>query len=91
MPQLIQQGDAPVPATVEENSRDPSTIDEDAALLVRTNLLRRISEMKLKRARLTDSHRKPWVTNRYTTTQCKDEDEWGFNEFCRSCIDHILF
>ncbi|KAF3406619.1 Thiamine transporter thi9 [Talaromyces pinophilus] len=33
MSQLTQQDDAPVPATVEENSRDPSAIDEDAALL----------------------------------------------------------
>jgi hypothetical protein len=37
MSQLIQQDEVPVPGTVEENSRDPSTIDEDAALLVRAN------------------------------------------------------
>ena len=40
MSQLTQQDDVPVPATVEENSRDPSAIDEDAALLVRQNLPR---------------------------------------------------
>ena len=48
MSQLIQQDDVPVPATVEENSRDPSTTDEDAALLVRAKSLKKIYEMKLK-------------------------------------------
>jgi hypothetical protein len=48
MSQHVLQDDVPVPATVEENSRDPSTIDEDAALLVRAKTAKKKSKMKLK-------------------------------------------
>lgn len=48
MSQNVLQDDVPVPDTVEENSRDPSTIDEDAALLVRAKPAKKNREMKLK-------------------------------------------